>query len=382
MINLHVLTAALQSLGHNLVFLKVDLPGRATQDDCERDYEAVNFRAARHPLHKNPWWWQVDKTLKRQLESFVENQRLDGVIQYGADLLSLLGGRIAQASNWVILGDPPHLVQREALAMRVREHLDANKSPWRPWRWRIRQKISEYNWRWIYHRLKAFDGGYATAAHHADFFARENSNIFYQPSPVIGNEEFDIKASVSSKLGNMPRRMLMIGHNLSGTSNSYGMADLQKYTALFAGEQCFADRWRLVVAGGGLSDAHAQILRKMPFVEIVGKVDLANYAKNVSVLLNTIPHELGNRTRIAACFAHGIPAVTHSAAISGMPSLAEADGGALIYSNPSECLGHIRALDDDWGNMCLRLSVEAFKSYCGLYSKSSLEGFLRRRWGL
>ncbi len=145
MINLHVLTAALQSLGHNLVFLKVDLPGRSTQDDCERDYEAVNFRAARHPLHKNPWWWQVDKTLKRQLESFVENQRLDGVIQYGSDLLSLVGGRIAQASNWVILGDPPHLVQREALAMRVRVHLDANKSPWRPWRWGIRQKISEYN---------------------------------------------------------------------------------------------------------------------------------------------------------------------------------------------------------------------------------------------
>jgi Glycosyl transferases group 1 len=113
-------------------------------------------------------------------------------------------------------------------------------------------------------------------------------------------------------------------------------------------------------------------------VETLGHVDLESTAPRVTVLLNTIPHRLGNRTRIASCFAYGIPTLSHVAAVSGMPSLA--DAGAVLFETEAEFLAGARSLIEDRA-LYRRLSAEAYASFQSLYSMESLRSFLAERVG-
>jgi hypothetical protein len=304
---------------------------------------------------------------------------LYGYEPLGALQLDLLPPHIRKI---ILLGDPYPQVGLE----RIRNGWEALKegegSRLPAWRDFLSNSLSSLldsaRWRSISPKIALFDWGYATAAHHAAYYRRFNDRVVYRPSPVLGPETVDVAAAIETRTASPVVTFLYVGHNLAGTSNTAGIRYLGRLLQVLEGVSVPGRSWRVLIAGGmkNMDEAVLARLKDKGRVETLGHVDLETTAPQVTVLLNTIPHRLGNRTRIASCFAYGIPTLSHVAAVSGMPSLA--DAGAVLFETDAEFLQGARSLLADRA-LYRRLSNEAYASFQSLYSMESLRGFLRER---
>jgi hypothetical protein len=310
----------------------------------------------------------------------------DAVVFYGyeplgAVQLDLLSPHIKKI---ILLGDPYPLVAFERIRNGWEALKEAEGNRLTAWRDFLSNSLSSVldsaRWRSVTPKIALFDWGYATAAHHAAYYRRFNDRVVYRPSPVLGPAGVDVPAAIEARVESPVVTFLYVGHNLAGTSNTAGIRYLSRLLQVLEGVSVPGRSWRVLIAGGtkNMDDAVLARLRDGGRVETLGHVDLESIAPKVTVLLNTIPHRLGNRTRIATCFAYGIPTLSHVAAISGMPSLT--GGGAVLFETDAEFQAGARSLLEDRA-LYRRLSGEAYASFQNLYSMESLRGLLAERLG-
>lgn len=388
-INLHVLVQVLGELGHDVEFFRVDVPGRRAQNSPPSDLDCgfTSLAARRSPFSLRYSVWDTDAELTGTLVDHVQRHGAKLVIILGWEVLSLVDtAKLNSVRQIVLLGDPLHAVFLRRLENYIVGHLAGENKVKGIARNIYRMLLTLYTvakFRLIERRIRKFEWGYATAAHHARFYAGINPNIVYHPSPVLGPGRDDIEEMIEAKARAREVSFLFIGHNLTGTSSTAGMRYLDRVFGMM--EQSLGSQrpWKLIIAGQFFNAPDANFeeissrLMRSDRVEIVGPVDLAQIAGDVSVLINTVPHRLGNRTRIASAFAFGIPAISHVAAVSGMPSL-ETDGGALLFRTEKEFSRCVKRIAGD-RDLYRRLAKEASKSYRKYYSKENLKRVLEQR---
>jgi hypothetical protein len=367
---------ALVSLGHDVRHVKLEIRGQASSSPGP-----LPFASQRLAVDS---FQRVDPEASAALVQELTAWNTDAVAFYGYEPLGALQLDLLppHIRKIILLGDPYPQVGLE----RIRNGWEALKegegSRLPAWRDFLSNSLSSLldsaRWRSISPKIALFDWGYATAAHHAAYYRRFNDRVVYRPSPVLGPETVDVAAAIETRTASPVVTFLYVGHNLAGTSNTAGIRYLGRLLQVLEGVSVPGRSWRVLIAGGmkNMDEAVLARLKDKGRVETLGHVDLETTAPQVTVLLNTIPHRLGNRTRIASCFAYGIPTLSHVAAVSGMPSLA--DAGAVLFETDAEFLQGARSLLADRA-LYRRLSNEAYASFQSLYSMESLRGFLRER---
>lgn len=376
-INLAVLIQALQALGHAVDFVKLDFDG-STTPPADMPCDVVAMSPATNPHDVRHGLSNYDRVLTDRLRHHFHHRGSGAAFFYGSEPTAIVDVRsIPGVQAVAALGDPAHLV----VAERIRNDvvLFLHRPEVRPRQLAGtalrtgRHLANVVRWRLLMKHLAAFDWGYATAAHHARLYARVNPRIAYHPSPVLdGPPEPVVLRHIEERVKRADFTALYIGHNLGGTSNTAGVRSLLRLL-----DRAGADRpMRLIVAGGlqWLEDHTLRALQARPEVTITGDVDLHAVGPAIDVVVNTIPHPLGNRTRIAACAAHGIPAISHRAALHGMPTL-ESDGGTLLYETPDEFLRAMERVTND-ASLRKTISLSAYASYRRWYSRENLTRML------
>lgn len=367
-INLQVLQGALKDLGHEVQFQQITTPATSTS----KTINAYNARIEPHSLKY--FFSSYDFALSKQINEFCATNATEIAVLYGMEALSLVRLE-GSAKKWILLGDPYHLVAWEKIKNAVSDWL-ANPMLGSFFRLAsnvIKQFLFIIYWKRQLKKVAGFDFGYATAAHHAKLYQRFNPKIEYKPSPVLGASD-----TYSRKIPNK-FCFLYMGHNLSGTSNTAGVRELMLLrNYLNSNSNIKNNDWKIWIAGdpSNLSKELAESIKADSRLELKGVIELEKEANHISVLLNTIPHTLGNRTRIASCFAFGIPAISHRAAILGMPGLSN-HGGAIIYNNDQEFLKSCETVLNN-SSILEDLSTECLSVYREHYSKDSLIHFLKK----
>jgi glycosyltransferase involved in cell wall biosynthesis len=377
-ITMLVLMQALSSLGHDVRFVKLDIRGQAPS-------VAGPFPFPTHRLAVDSFR-TADPEATAALVRDLNEWKTDAVFFYGYETLAALefGLLPPHIRKIILLGDPYPLVGLESIRNgweTLKERGATSPLEWRNFLSNSCSSLLEnLRWRSTSRKIALFDWGYATAAHHAAYYRRFNNRVVYRPSPVLGPATVDVAAAIETRTESPVVTFLYVGHNLAGTSNTAGIRYLARLLQVLERVSVPGRSWRLLIAGGTgkMDDAVLARLKDGGRVETLGHVDLESTAPRVTVLLNTIPHRLGNRTRIASCFAYGIPTLSHVAAVSGMPSLA--DAGAVLFETDAEFLEGARSLIEDRA-LYRRLSTEAYASFQRLYSMEALRGFVAERLG-
>lgn len=136
--------------------------------------------------------------------------------------------------------------------------------------------------------------------------------------------------------------ILMVGH-LKGTATVAGLRILAYEILPVLDEYFRGMRYQLNIVGG-YKDALPRDIKDLLFkheaVRFIGPLDDVNIAFSKSdVLLVPTPIELGVRVRILTAFSYGIPVVTHTANVKGIPELKHfknsliANSGELLALN-------------------------------------------------
>ena len=369
-INLRVLVQALRALEYSVHFVKLDIG----DVDVRSDPSTVDEFAAQHRVAAARLW-SLDAEATARIAAIARDAGTQIALFQGYESIAVLDPmRIGAGLRGIVLGDPYELVCLERARNAI---VDCQSDPLgiaRAVRSVQREIGKARKWSRIARRLRVFDFGYATAAHHARRYQRINPRINYQPSPVLAPRlSVSVVAdTMEAKIASPEFRLLYIGHNLGGTSNRVGVRDLVRLLAAASRVTVPGRSWRVLLAG----DAEAMpawakgLLQRDQRVSWLGPVDLDSVMGEVHVLLNPISRPLGNRTRIASAFAHGVPAFSHRVALAGMPSLDEV-GGALLFETPEEFAAHLSLLMTDDG-VYRRLVREAARSYESLYSAANL----------
>jgi hypothetical protein len=377
-ITLFVFMQALSSLGHDVRYVKLDIRGETPSSP-----DALPFPTHRLAVDS---FQRVDPEASAALVRELTAWNTDAVAFYGYETLAALQFDLipAHIQKIILLGDPYPQVGLERIRNGWETLKEAGGRRFPAWRRFASNAFSNLlesaRWRPISRKIALFDWGYATAAHHARYYRRFNDRVVYRPSPVLSPATVDVSAAIEARTASPVVTFLYVGHNLAGTSNTAGIRYLARLLQRLEEVAVPGRSWRLLMAGG-MRNMDAAVLARLKDsgrVETLGHIDLESTAPRVTVLLNTIPHRLGNRTRIASCFAYGIPTLSHVAAVSGMPSLA--DAGAVLFETEAEFLAGARSLLEDRA-LYRRLSTEAYASFQSLYSMESLRGFLAERLG-
>lgn len=380
MINMRTLIDALLSLGHTVTFIKLDV----IQDSVMPSDLGVNVRQYRSSLNPVKLSFRPSHTdggLTNSIQNFLFDEKVDLIILYGYEPLALLDvDSFVGCRKIILLGDPYHLVvfqQVKNLSLtggwKLDDDIVRNIIRFLP---RLclapfRNTAVFVKWYLITRRLKKFEWGYATAAHHAEWYRKFNKSIDYQPSPVIGPSVLDVNDLIEKRAAFDMVYILYMGHALTGTSNTAGMTALVNLTKKMCKGISIGRPWKLLIAGGYVTELLRNLFTDNEHVDFVGYVDLSNISAKVSVLLNVIPHRLGNRTRIASAFAYAIPTISHCAALYGMPSLRHENSGALVFENDEDCIRRLNQLLSD-SVMYRKYALDARRSYEQLYSVDAL----------
>ena len=204
--------------------------------------------------------WRASPVATSALNVFFKDYDIQQAFFYGYECLTAFHfDSMNVARKIILLGDPYHLVAWE----RVR-------NIWADWsvnrrfslgrlKINVRQSLHELRnslrWRGMSRKVKHFDWGYATAAHHADYYARFNSAVTYRPSPVLGPGNANVQVMMKSRSASQDLNFLYIGHNLGGTSNSAGMQSLMQLLSAAVTVEVRNRPWKIFVAGG---DQHVE----------------------------------------------------------------------------------------------------------------------------
>jgi|SRR3989339_436902 len=385
MINMLVLTRALKELGHDVFLYKIDI-GKESTIPMDIECSVIKMFTNIIPGNLKYFFNKKDYLLTNNLSETIERKNINLLIVYGNEALYLLDFKVInKIRKFILLGDPQHLVIEEKInniinwlkTVFYKNPLLAVFKLANAIRNCLIFKTKYFIWKNVFKEISVFDWGYATASHHSKYYKTINPNIVYQPSPVLVAEDVDVLTMIEEKKKSEKINFLYIGHNLGGTSNFAGLLHFLKLFKVISNNEIFKNKFKVYIAGdiSMLVNDVRKELESFEFVNVLGSIDISKYASDIHVLLNTIPHTLGNRTRIASLFAYGIPAISHVAAIFGMPSIKEK--GVLLYEDDksfSECVKKV--ISDK--NLYYKLSQDAFNSYKELYSIDNLKATLSK----
>lgn len=321
-----------------------------------------------------------NKNLTEKIKKKIFKEKIDYVFFYGVKCCAAIFlDKLNFKKKFIMLGDPwsqVHLTSLKFKILNLKENLTFKEflktMPLIP----KQLFVVIYYYFFVERRINLFLGGFATAYHHAQYYKSINKKIVYHPSPVLDPPKgFDIKKILHFKK-NKIKNFIIIGHNLSGTSNSYGMKNLNENLKKIDEEYNNYD-WKIYIVGNN-SEKYKNIFSKYlqkKRLKFIGYKDISKIHTNVHVLLNTIDNKLGNRTRIAQCFAYGIPCLSHVAALNGSPELSKKKSGALFFENSVTLLKKIKKFIDN-KFFYYKISNYAYTSFKKNYSKERLSKWI------
>ena len=298
-----------------------------------------------------PW-----AALKRSVGDALTNIRPDAVFAYHFEALAAIDG-LGLENVVGGVGDPTHLPELYRLRMRDKRSFTGLPGS------TVKQVLNRWGYPRSIRRLMnqcAVQGAFA--AHHADWYARNNlRNTRYLRTPVwdpVGNGWAALRRERQTH--NHRPRVLLMG-DLSGTVSKSSIELLRKVVLPDLDQRLGPDSYEVHAIGGGIGD-QVRSAFDSDNIFLRGHVEPPDDDfLAATVLLVAAPIPLGVRVRILVGFSYGCCIVAHSANAMGIPELANGVN-ALIGATGEDIAKHVASAIED-GELRSRLERGGRETY-------------------
>ena len=383
-ITLLALSQVLQNLHFDIEYINIKpLPKKkiTREDSIFFANKKINISYIANKQHFKYFFFR-EKSLTKKLQEKIKKENIKFVFFYGVEVCALVDIKKLSSCNYIILGDPMSAVQASSIKVKF-INLFFNFSINLLFKFCIalfkQGLLFIYYYFFVERRVSLFLGGFATANHHAEYYKKHNKNIIYLPAPVMPpSKKFDLKKTINSRKKKNEHVFLIIGHNLAGTSNSFGFIKFVEKIKIL--EKFVKDlNWKIYIVGSNSYNYNSILINNFlkNRIKIIGHKNLEEIQNKIYALLNFIDDPLGNRTRISQCFAYGIPTLSHVAALFGTPELKK-NSGAIFYKDEKSFVKGFRLIIEN-SILYKKLSYLSYKTYKNYHSQKRLEYYLRSK---